>query len=221
MTQTLKEILSENKLLFTGAVIPYFLAAGLMIGAEKGMISSPDEYARRFYRAVAGWYLSDSENVSEYTAYIAIGRQVPSSGSNPGLGEGDKVQYAGRSIEVLVINTHANKAIISVNGAEGNRCIFPKGNHCTTKSAGVLTLLDVYSQNQKAYVDFAVSDYFPIQIGEEVKNNWFGPKSIKLLSVSDSKAVVEVDGKRIRALEAGERESTPDGVIVTFLGIQK
>ena len=54
MPQTLKEILSENKLLFAGVVIPYFLAAGLMIGTEKGMISSPDEYARRFYRAVAG-----------------------------------------------------------------------------------------------------------------------------------------------------------------------
>lgn len=54
ISSRLKEILNENKWLFAGVIAPYALTISLIIGTEKGVISTPDVYARKLYRAIAG-----------------------------------------------------------------------------------------------------------------------------------------------------------------------
>lgn len=185
MPQTLKEILNENKALIAGVAIPYFLAAGLIIGAEKGIISTPDVYARRLYRAIAG---------EKYRAYLAIGIQIPISGINQGIAEGDKIQFTGRSIEVLVINTIKKEIRVSINNTPSLLLNLGESKH--TQNGGIITLLDLYEKDQKDYADLAISDWYEMRMGDDAINDFFCPREIKLLSVSDSKAVVQLETKK-------------------------
>ncbi len=209
MPQTLKEILSENKLLFAGVVIPYFLAAGLMIGTEKGLISTPNVYARKLYHSIAG---------KPYKVYIAIGKQIPVPGISPGLGEGDKIQFTGRSIEVQVINSAKSEALVSVN--DTSPLLLKLGETKHTQNGGVMTLLDISTQNQEHYIDLAVSDMYEMRTGDVI-NDFFCPREIKLLSASDSKAVVKVGNEELIELKIGERLPTSEGTILNLLKIEK